>query len=92
MKTLDDLRNDINHIDNELIKLLASRFNVCADIAEYKKLHGIPMMQSDRVKEVVNRCVLLGNKYDINSDIIVKIYKIIIDHACDLEENIILKI
>ena len=38
---LSDYRNQIDHIDKELIRLFAERMDVAAEIAAYKKEHGL---------------------------------------------------
>jgi len=46
--TLDELRNKIDEIDEELIKKLEERFDVVMQIGEYKKEKGLPIVDHDR--------------------------------------------
>ena len=45
---LKDLRLKIDSIDNDLIRLFEERLDVAADIARYKKQHGLPVFDPDR--------------------------------------------
>lgn len=45
---LSDYRNQIDHIDRELIRLFAERMDVAAGIAAYKKEHGLPVLDPAR--------------------------------------------
>ena len=39
---LQELRNEINRIDDEMLALLGRRLAVCRSIAEYKRANGLP--------------------------------------------------
>ncbi len=45
---LSDYRNQIDHIDKELIHLFAERMDVAAEIAAYKKEHGLAVLDPAR--------------------------------------------
>ena len=86
---LEPFRNQINDLDEQITNLLARRFEVCAEVARYKKSHDIPMMQPDRVEAVKQRCAELGVKKGLRSQFVREIYSRIIQEACDLEDEII---
>ena len=48
---LKDLRNEIDNIDDELVKLFAQRMDVAAKIAAYKKENGMPILVPARERE-----------------------------------------
>ena len=48
---LKDLRNEIDKIDDELVKLFAQRMNVSAQIAAYKREHNLPIFVPSRERE-----------------------------------------
>ncbi len=52
---LQELRNEIDGIDSEILKLFSKRMEVCRRVAEYKKENNIPVMQSGREKKVIER-------------------------------------
>ena len=52
---LTELRRAIDGLDDELVALLAKRFELVKDVAEYKKANGVPAAIPSRVAEVVER-------------------------------------
>lgn len=57
------LRNRINSIDQQLVKLFEERMETVAAIAEHKKINNMKILDSSREKEVIERAIsLLENK------------------------------
>lgn len=52
---LEDLRNDINAIDEEILALFIKRMGVCQDVAVYKKENNLPVLQGNREEEILRR-------------------------------------
>ena len=89
MDDLTDFRKSLDQIDARLIELLAQRFEVCREVAKYKKLNKVPMMQPDRVKAVQERCAELAKSHSVSPDFAREMYALIIGEACRLEDEII---
>lgn len=53
MGNLDQYREEINRIDNELAKLFEERMHVSKAIGEYKKEHGLPVKDTARENAVI---------------------------------------
>ena len=51
--TLDDLRQDIDRVDEVLVRLLNERARCVCEIGRLKKEQGIEIYQPDREKEVL---------------------------------------
>ena len=51
---LSDYREKIDSIDKELIKLFAERMDTAAEIARYKKEHGMKVLDSARERAKLN--------------------------------------
>ena len=51
---LEELRVEIDKIDNELIELFQKRMEVAVKIGEYKKNNNIPVLNSQREREKLN--------------------------------------
>ena len=58
--TLEELRARIDAIDAELIRLFSDRMNVAAEIAAYKKEHGLPVLDADRERDKLDRAEALA--------------------------------
>ena len=48
---LKDLRNEIDKIDDELVRLFGERMDIAAQIADYKKEHHLPILVPTRERE-----------------------------------------
>ena len=52
---LNELRNEINQIDDELLKLFLRRMEVTDQVADYKREHNLPIYQPQREREVLKK-------------------------------------
>lgn len=50
---IKDLRNKIDSIDTELVRLYAERMAVSSQVADYKREHGLPVLDSKRERELL---------------------------------------
>ena len=50
---LQELRNEINAIDDQLVKLFAQRMATSAQIADYKREHNMPILIPEREREIL---------------------------------------
>jgi chorismate mutase len=89
MSTLEELRERLNRIDEQLITALGERYEVCRAVAKFKKENNIPMMQPARVEEVKNRCAAMAEHKNVNPEFVRNLYGLIIAEACRLEDSII---
>ena len=51
---LSTLRNRIDEIDSEILKLFIERMDVCRQVGEYKKTHDLPVMQGGREQQIID--------------------------------------
>ena len=51
---LKSLRNDIDKIDSELIKLFQERMELSAKVGMYKQENNLPIFSKEREREVLN--------------------------------------
>ena len=52
---LTNLRNEIDKVDKELLKLFIRRMNLVTNIAEIKKENGLPIFNKERETEIIKR-------------------------------------
>lgn len=57
---LQELRNEINRIDDEMLALLGRRLAVCRSIAEYKRANGLPVRDAARETEKLHEAMERG--------------------------------
>ncbi|MBR4627521.1 MAG: chorismate mutase [Ruminococcus sp.] len=55
MKDLQELRNEIDVTDEKILQLFRNRMELCKDVAEYKKQHEMPVFQSGREQQIIDR-------------------------------------
>lgn len=89
MDQLNQFRQEIDILDTQIIEALGKRFEVCRQVAHFKKAENIPMMQPARVEEVKKRRQELGIKHSIDADFMLKLYSLIIQESCRIEDEII---
>src|SRR5437868_7612742 len=69
---LEKLRNQINHLDDELMQLLSQRMKVAENIGQYKKENNITILQTNRWNEILERAVNKGEKLGLSKEFITK--------------------
>ena len=89
MHELGNFRERIDEIDEKIVRLINERLGICKAVAKYKSEHNIPMMQPERVKEVMVKRRKLADELSINPDLVENIYRLIVEEACLLEDEII---
>ena len=89
MDKLQNFRERIDTIDEKIIRLISERLGICKEVAEFKSENDIPMMQPERVKEVLRKRKELADELLINPALVGNIYKLIVEEACKLEDEII---
>jgi chorismate mutase-like protein len=89
MDKLQNFRERIDTIDEKIIRLISERLGICKEVAEFKSENDIPMMQPERVKEVLRKRKELADELLINPALVGNIYKLIVEEACQLEDEII---
>ena len=60
--SLEQLREEIDAIDEQLVKLFVKRMGVSAKVAEYKKQNGLAVQDSSREGCVLERVATLAGK------------------------------
>jgi len=71
---LEKLRQQINHLDDELMQLLSHRMKIAEKIGEYKKSNNITILQTNRWNEIIERAVAKGEKAGLSKEFITKYF------------------
>ena len=56
---LDGLRRQIDEIDRQLTALFEQRMHTALGVAQYKREHGLPVLNAGRERQVLDRCTAL---------------------------------
>jgi chorismate mutase len=89
MPTLDDLRDDIDRVDEVLVRLLNERARVACEIGRIKKDLGIEVYQPEREKQVLLHVRGIAAEGPLGPDAIARLFERIIDEARRLERRAI---
>ena len=89
MATLGDLRNDIDRVDEVLVRLLNERARVACEIGRIKKELGIEVYQPEREKQVLAHVRSVAAEGPLGADAIARLFERIIDEARGLERRVI---
>jgi len=88
MSGLDPFRRRLDEADDQIARLLGERFEICREIALYKRDHEIPMMQPGRVAEVRARYLAHGAEVDLPADFTEALFELLIDATCRMEDEL----
>ena len=69
---LDKLREQINHIDDELMQLISQRMSIAEKIGEYKRNNNVTILQSTRWNEVLDKALMKAGKVGLSEEFIVR--------------------
>lgn len=88
-ENIKELRKLIDNIDNELIDLLAKRMRVSREIGQYKKEHGMTVLQSKRYSEILDKRGAQGSLCGIGSECVSTIFEAIHEESIRQQLKII---
>ncbi|MDE6519612.1 MAG: chorismate mutase [Ruminococcus sp.] len=64
---LNQLRSNIDDIDEQILNLFMKRMELCKAVADYKKEHNLPVFQGGREKQLIDRIKALTNDSELES-------------------------
>jgi len=86
---LEDLRRDIDRVDEVLVRLLNERARCVCEIGRLKKAEGVEVYQPDREKEVLTHVRSVGAEGPLGSEAVARLFERIIDEARRLERRVV---
>ena len=89
MPTLDDLRKDIDRVDEMIVRMLNERARVACEIGRLKKVEGAPVYQLDREKQVIDHVRRIAADGPLEPDAVARLFERIIDEARRLERLVV---
>lgn len=69
MDYLNNLRNRIDKIDNELLRLFEERMEAVTEVAKFKEENNIPILNSEREKEVIRKNISMLKNKDFENEV-----------------------
>lgn len=71
---LEKLREQINHIDDELMDLMGQRMKIADKIGLYKKDNNVTILQTNRWNHILERAFQKGDKIGLSKEFITKYF------------------
>lgn len=71
---LEKLRQQINHLDDELIQLLGQRMKIADQIGRYKRDNSITILQTTRWNEIIEKALKKGEKNGLSKEFVTKYF------------------
>ena len=86
---LNNLRAQIDVVDNQVIELLGRRMKVADSIGLLKKQKNVAVLQSKRWNEILGKMVLEGEEKGLSEEFILKLFKAIHQESINHQEKVI---
>lgn len=71
---MKDFRQQIDKIDEQIVKLLGKRMILVKEIAKFKKAEGLPIKDSGREDELRRRLKILAKKHGLDPEFVNYLY------------------
>ncbi len=76
-ENIDELRNRIDQLDDELLNVLAQRMRVAVEIGRYKKQNNITILQTGRWEKILEKVFLAGGQKGLEKELLEKVFSAI---------------
>ena len=90
-KCIEDIREEIDRIDTEVIKLLGERFGFVKEVVKYKSKDKDSIVAKKRYDAVLETRRIWAKQNGLDPDLIYSIYKQLLDHFISEEMKIVEK-
>lgn len=87
-ENLTELRRQIDEVDAELLSVLAKRMRISMEIGQYKKENSMPILQTARYDEIIEKGVIQGGLLGMSNDFMKKILVAIHEESVRVQMNI----
>ena len=85
---LEKLRYEIDHIDDELLTILARRMQKIEEIGKYKKENNITVLQMDRLRKMMISRLKKGNELKLDSKFVLKLLQLVHKNSIQIQTSI----
>jgi chorismate mutase len=87
-RTLEELRHEVDLIDDELIRLLAKRMGIAEEMGRYKYAHNITILQLSRWKELFADRVKKGSKAGLDTRFLAALLQLVHEQSIQVQTNV----
>lgn len=79
------LRQQIDGVDNELLEILNKRMRICREIGQYKKEHGMTVLQAGRYDDILRSRIAQAKEMGLNPEYIREILVLIHEESVRMQ-------
>jgi chorismate mutase len=90
--TLTILREQIDHLDDEIMQKIASRMKISEKIGQYKKENNVTILQVTRWEEIIQTRITLGRAMGLNPDFTTELLKLIHNESIQIQTKVMNKV
>ena len=88
-ESLDNLRLQIDEIDDEIIALINSRMQIADSIGAYKKRNNMSILQTKRWSEILDRCMSKATELGLSTEFIANMLETIHQESINRQHDIL---
>ena len=90
-ESIQQLRKQIDDLDNQLMEILSKRMAVCREIGNYKKEHNMTVLQSSRYNEILEKRGVQGTLTGMDAEFVAKVFESIHEESVRQQIEIVNK-
>ena len=83
---LDNLRKNIDNIDEQLVELITKRIEIVKKIGEFKKQNNLPIVDKNRFENVLEKVEKTAIQQGLSPDFVKELYEVIHKYSCEVEK------
>ena len=87
-ENIDELRAQIDDIDNDILELLTRRMKVSDEIGKYKKQNNITILQPGRWDKILEKVFVKGAEMGLDNEFLEKVFKAIHQASIDRQTKV----
>ncbi len=84
---INRLRNDIDHVDSEIVKLLAERKGLSLRIAHEKGRVDRPSRDQNREEDLIAKRVMSGQDHDLDAGLMIQVWLAIVNDSVRVQQE-----
>lgn len=77
--SLEELRAEIESVDQELVELIAQRTYIADSIARVKEERGLPTTDEEQEARVMERAGANAERFDLDSNLVKAVFRLLIE-------------
>lgn len=86
--SLENIRSQIDALDNQIIELLARRMRHVVEVGQYKRLHDLPALDETRWKQAAEARLEHARTLGLSEEFVVELYELIHKYTVRIEKDL----